>query len=68
MIQMSQSRESQLILQTTDTVKRLSAQNKILMQACDMITQELLKNRKGTNHNIVVAQNLTVNLKICRLH
>ena len=43
MIQMNQDKESQLILQTTDIIKRMTAQNDILTQACDLVATELLK-------------------------
>ena len=42
MIQMTQSRESQLLLQTTNVVKRLTVQKLILTQASDLVGQQLM--------------------------
>eukprot|EP01036_Dinobryon_divergens_P022073 gene22073-30308_t len=43
MIQMSQSRESQLLLQTTNVVTRLTIEKQILMQASDLVGQQLME-------------------------
>lgn len=43
MIQMSQSRESQLLLQTTSVVTRLTIEKQILMQASDLVGQQLME-------------------------
>ena len=40
---MNQEKESQLILQTTDCIKRMAAQKDILIQAVDLVSAELLK-------------------------
>ncbi len=48
MIQLSQGKESQLILQTTDIMKRLTAQNNILKQACEIVIKELVKSKVYT--------------------
>ena len=42
MIQMTQSREAQLLLQTTSVAKRLSVQKMILTQASDLVAQQLM--------------------------
>ena len=41
MIQMTQEREAQLLLQTTSIIKRLSAQKDILIQACELVSEQL---------------------------
>jgi Lon protease-like protein len=43
MVQITSDKESQLLLQTTDIIKRLKAQNQILLQACELVTEEVLK-------------------------
>jgi len=43
MIQMSQTRESQLLLQTTSIMKRLKVEREILVQAAEMIAEQLIK-------------------------
>ena len=42
MIQMTQPRESQLLLQTTNVIKRLQVQKVILAQASQVIMQQLM--------------------------
>ena len=42
MIQMSQTTESQLLLQTTDIAKRLDAEKRILLQAAELIGDQLI--------------------------
>mmetsp|Transcript_3457 Transcript_3457/g.4763 ORF Transcript_3457/g.4763 Transcript_3457/m.4763 type:complete len:241 (-) Transcript_3457:89-811(-) len=42
MIQMTQPRESQLLLQTTNVIKRLQVQKVILTQASELIAQQLM--------------------------
>jgi Lon protease-like protein len=42
MIQMSRATESQLLLQTTDTIKRLAAEKEILTQASELISDQLI--------------------------
>jgi len=49
MIQMSQEKESQLILQTTNIMKRLQAQEQILTQACELVATELKKSESFTD-------------------
>jgi hypothetical protein len=39
---MTQAKESQLLLQTTDILQRLSAENLILSQAADLIAEQLI--------------------------
>ena len=41
MIQMTQEKEAQLLLQTTSIIKRLSAQKDILLQACELVSEQL---------------------------
>jgi len=43
MIQMASPRESQLLLQTCDIIKRLEAQKTILIQASDIIGEQATK-------------------------
>jgi Lon protease-like protein len=43
MIQMTQAKESQLLLQTTDIMKRLEAEKAILSQAAELIAEQLVK-------------------------
>jgi len=43
MIQMTQAMESQLLLQTTDVMKRLKVEKKILSQAAEVISGQLIK-------------------------
>lgn len=43
MIQMTQPKEAQLLLQTTDVVKRLEAEKTILQTAADLIAEQLVK-------------------------
>jgi Lon protease-like protein len=43
MIQMTQAKESQLMLQTTSVVKRLEAQKAILVQAAELVADQLIK-------------------------
>ena len=42
MIQMAEARASQLLLQTTDVLQRLSAEKEILMQASELISEQLM--------------------------
>jgi hypothetical protein len=42
MIQMTQTRESQLLLQTTDVIRRLAVQKTILNQASELVAQQLI--------------------------
>lgn len=42
MIQMTEARASQLLLQTTDVLKRLSAEKEILVQASELISEQLM--------------------------
>jgi Lon protease-like protein len=42
MIQMAEARASQLLLQTTDVLQRLSAEKEILMQASELIAEQLM--------------------------
>ena len=43
MIQMQRAQESQVLLQTTDLMQRLKAENKILVQAAELLSSELIK-------------------------
>lgn len=44
MIQMTEANASQLLLQTTNVLKRLEAERAILVQACDIIAEQLITN------------------------
>lgn len=48
MIQMTQSQESQLLLQTTNLYKRLEAEKLILQQASEIVSQQLIKSNELT--------------------
>lgn len=61
MIQLNQDKESQLILQTTDIIKRMSAQKDILSQACDLVCTELLKKTDFTQERIDQIKSLSLN-------
>lgn len=61
MIQMSQEKESQLILQTTSIIKRMQAQEQILTQACELVVEQLKKNGTFTDSELEDVRALSFN-------